>query len=284
LLALVAGNLGNLEHEEGKAHDARRCHEEALGRLREVGDRRSEALALGRLARANATLAWLDDARSCLAAADRLLTRYPDPLVSAALEVDRGFVDVAEARVARGRGEVEAGERLVAAARARIANASRPTDDGALSWLAQSDDIRTAVRILEHELQSFATPIADAAPRRGSALLVGPEARWMRPPSSDVQDLRKRKALRLLLEALVVQHRDHPGAGLTLDALLAAGWPGERVVPAAGANRVYVALTTLRKLGLRGLLLSQDDGYLLDPAVPVERALNDENPPDSATL
>jgi hypothetical protein len=36
-----------------------------------------------------------------------------------------------------------------------------------------------------------------------------------------------------------------------------------------------VALTTLRKLGLRGLLLSQDDGYLLDPAFPVEHVRGD---------
>jgi hypothetical protein len=58
---------------------------------------------------------------------------------------------------------------------------------------------------------------------------------------------------------------------MDLDALLQAGWPGERVVPSAGANRVYVALTTLRKLGLRHFLLSRDDGYLLDPALPVRR-------------
>ncbi|MEM6991151.1 MAG: hypothetical protein AAF721_11655 [Myxococcota bacterium] len=43
----------------------------------------------------------------------------------------------------------------------------------------------------------------------------------------------------------------------------------------AGANRVYVALTTLRKLGLRDYLLSQDDGYLLDPAMPIARASGD---------
>jgi hypothetical protein len=85
----------------------------------------------------------------------------------------------------------------------------------------------------------------------------------------------------LILEALVDHHHAHPGAGLTLDALLAAGWPGERVVPAAGANRVYVALTTLRKLGLRGLVLSQDDGYLIDPAVPIDRT-SDEWPKNAA--
>jgi len=71
--------------------------------------------------------------------------------------------------------------------------------------------------------------------------------------------------------------REDPGAGLSLDDLLEIGWPGERVVPSAGANRVYVALTTLRNMGLRGHLISQGDGYLLDPALPLERVV-DEHP------
>ena len=54
-----------------------------------------------------------------------------------------------------------------------------------------------------------------------------------------------------------------------MDALIACGWPGERIVAKSGASRVYVALSTLRKLGLRDLLLSRDDGYLLDAQVGV---------------
>ena len=37
----------------------------------------------------------------------------------------------------------------------------------------------------------------------------------------------------------------------------------------AGASRVYVALGTLRKLGLRDVILSRDGGYLLDPRVKI---------------
>jgi hypothetical protein len=53
------------------------------------------------------------------------------------------------------------------------------------------------------------------------------------------------------------------------EALLAVGWPGERVLT-AGAHRVQVAIATLRRLGLRTHLASRDDGYLLDPCVPIE--------------
>lgn len=276
LLALVAGNRGNLEHEEGNAEEARRCHETALALLREVGDRRSEALCLGRLGRANATLAWIDDARSCLAAADRLLGRYSDPLVAAAVDLDRGFLDVAVARAAKAANDDAAVEEHIASARERIAQASRADSGGdELAWTQKSDDIRTAARILERELSNLAERDSAAPKSRRPALVVGPDGRWIHPPQGDPADLRRRKALRLLLVAFVEHHHNSPGAGLSLDALLAAGWPGERVVPSAGANRVYVALTTLRKLGLRGVLLSQDDGYLLDPALPIERSATD---------
>ncbi|MDB4932591.1 MAG: Signal transduction response regulator, partial [Myxococcaceae bacterium] len=46
-------------------------------------------------------------------------------------------------------------------------------------------------------------------------------------------------------------------------------WPGERVLPEAGAERVYTAVRTLRTMGLRGLLVRRDGGYALDPAVPL---------------
>ena len=55
----------------------------------------------------------------------------------------------------------------------------------------------------------------------------------------------------------------------TLPELLAAGWPGENPSHEAGLNRVYVALSSLRKMGLRELLHSGDDGYQLEPRVVV---------------
>ena len=51
--------------------------------------------------------------------------------------------------------------------------------------------------------------------------------------------------------------------------LLEAGWPDERVSKEAGANRVRVALATLRKLGLKDHIQSRADGYLLLPELDV---------------
>ncbi|MEM9456372.1 MAG: tetratricopeptide repeat protein [Myxococcota bacterium] len=273
LLAIVLGNLGTLEHTQGQLQAARQCHEDALAILREVGDRRSEALCLSRLARATAALSWVDDASGCLAAADRLLGRFPDPMVAATVQLDRGFVDVARARQVLAGGLGDAAENI-ALARERIA-AVRVTEGDTPAWIERCDDIRFAVRLLEQSLADLdpaqVVPPPPPTDRSGAALVIGKDGRWLQPPGSDAHDLRRRKAMRLILVRLADEHRANPGAGLPLETLLEAGWPGERVMPSAGANRVYVALTTLRKLGLRKVLLSQDDGYLLDPALPVER-------------
>ena len=55
------------------------------------------------------------------------------------------------------------------------------------------------------------------------------------------------------------------------DAVQEAGWPGERIMPTAGAHRVRVAVSTLRKLGLRDALRTVPEGYLLDPSLRVVR-------------
>jgi hypothetical protein len=106
-------------------------------------------------------------------------------------------------------------------------------------------------------------------PPAGEELVIGDEARELRVPGGRKVILERRRAVRLILLTLVRARQEQPGVALPLDALLAAGWPGERVLPQAGASRVYVVLATLRRLGLRGLLLSRDGGYLLDPKVPL---------------
>ncbi len=59
-----------------------------------------------------------------------------------------------------------------------------------------------------------------------------------------------------------------PGKALTADDLLEAGWKGEKMIPSAAKNRLYVTIATLRKIGLKDVLRGGDEGYLLDPAVP----------------
>jgi hypothetical protein len=72
-----------------------------------------------------------------------------------------------------------------------------------------------------------------------------------------------------LLLRLIERRRTAPGRGLSLAELQEAGWPGERILPQAASNRIYVAMNQLRKLGLKDWLRRSGEGYYLDPALPV---------------
>lgn len=86
--------------------------------------------------------------------------------------------------------------------------------------------------------------------------------------------------LQRLLLALV-EARDRESGGLERDALIQAVWPDEKILPKAAANRLYFAISELRKAGLGDHLLKRSDGYLLEPALAVRRLDRSEhsNPP-----
>jgi hypothetical protein len=54
--------------------------------------------------------------------------------------------------------------------------------------------------------------------------------------------------------------------------LFEAGWPGERPIREAGANRVYVTLARLRQLGLRDVVERFEDGYRIAPQAVIRLA------------
>jgi predicted ATPase len=260
LLGITLGNLGLMSHEDGRPDEARAQYERAVTLLREAGDRRSEALAEARLGAALASLDRPEAARAALSRADRLLVHAGDPLAAEIASVGRGFLDLALSRAARVGGREAEAEAHLAEARRRIAQAR----EGDPSAADRSDDVRLCLRILERGLRAV-DRAASAAPE----LLVTPEARWIRPPDGAWQDLRERHAVRRLVLRLVEQQRAQPGRGLSLSELQEAGWPGERILPRAASNRIYVAMNQLRKLGLKDALRKSGEGYYLDPALPV---------------
>ncbi|MFO0548513.1 MAG: tetratricopeptide repeat protein [Polyangiaceae bacterium] len=124
-----------------------------------------------------------------------------------------------------------------------------------------SDDVRFALRILERA-EARRDGLAEGEP----PFVVRKGARAFRLPhaTSDV-DLSKRVPLQRILLALAERRVSAPGETMDLYEIIAAGWPGERIAERAAHNRVHVALTTLRKLGLRDHLVSEAGGYLLRP-------------------
>jgi tetratricopeptide (TPR) repeat protein len=78
-------------------------------------------------------------------------------------------------------------------------------------------------------------------------------------------DLSRRAPLMRALERIVRAHRADPSTVVSLDELVRATWPGERIQAAAARNRIHVALATLRTLGLGGALVRVNGGYRLAP-------------------
>lgn len=108
-----------------------------------------------------------------------------------------------------------------------------------------------------------------APPLPPNALVVGPDGRWFQAPGARPVSLERRKPLAKIVSCLARARLAGDEAGLSWSDLQAAGWPGERVLPEAGAHRVRVAISTLRKLGLAPHLLTRGTGYLFDAGLPL---------------
>ena len=269
---VVRGNLGAVALDEGRAEEAEALRREAVAAMGRVGDRRMEAVfrgyhgvALHALGRGEAARAAYDGAVAGVEGRFAALFAAHRAVLDLEGGGDLGAAEAALDGAAQGADSALAA--VVAVHRGHGA-LRRGDAEGARTCLATvgspSDDLRFARRRLAAALDAdLGGP--SVAPLRLSA-------HGAVPPDGPAIDLERRPTLRRVLDGLVLRRRTAPGQPMDLEALLAAGWPGERVQPQAAANRVYVAIATLRKLGLRDVILSREDGYLLDPEVPLEDA------------
>jgi predicted ATPase len=270
---------GALLAEDGDAEGARTAYARALTILRECRDRPNEALVLGALAAIEAREGCLESARAALSHATECLEGVDEPRSRAAVNLWRGHLEVALAREARREGDDDGGRshRLAEDARRRLQEAP-PLEGGEVRRAA---DVRLARRSLERTLEAFSrtdSVPASAPPTEGpppdapvDALIVCSRGRWFRGPRGEVVSVARWRPLQRLLERLAERREIAPGEPLSVDALVSAGWPGERMLPKAGATRVYTAIASLRRLGLRDLLVRDDRGYMLRTDVAIAR-------------
>jgi predicted ATPase/Tfp pilus assembly protein PilF len=101
-------------------------------------------------------------------------------------------------------------------------------------------------------------------PMPTKGLVVHREGRWFRFNGRRPVDLTRKRTLRPMLLVLAQHRESQPGKALDVDTLFEAVWQGERALPAARKNRIYVAIATLRKSGLEALV-TRGDGYLISP-------------------
>lgn len=236
--------LGFLEHERGAIERAVARYERALRALESIGDRRMAGVAYAGLGAAEAQRGRLDAARDAFARSERAIAGIGDTGIALALELHRAQLALSEAEVATD--PTEAG-----ALRERAGSALRAAQP---EQLDRSDDARLAARLLRVRLERRTLRV-----RRDGAELRAPDG-------TDV-DLASREVLRRLVLALARARDERPGEPISVETLVLEGWPGERMRWESALNRFKVALSTLRKLGLKELIVRRDDGYLLDPAV-----------------
>jgi len=89
------------------------------------------------------------------------------------------------------------------------------------------------------------------------------------PGATQPIQLKQEGPVRRLLVALARERRRSPGAYVSGTELVARVWPGERIVARAAKNRLHVALSTLRKAGLKAQIERSADGYRLVPDTPL---------------
>jgi tetratricopeptide (TPR) repeat protein len=227
---------GALAHEHERLEDAARLYDAARSSLRRVGDARLLALASGLAGALEAQRGRVAAAKEAFEESDRALTRVDDVGVARSVELHRAHLSLA-------RGSDEAVALL------RALEGSEP--------MASSDDLRLAARLLRRRIGHGSLRVAD-------------EARALVLPDGTHVELGSRLVLWRLVSALVALREGAPGEPLAIEAAIEAGWPGERMTGDSANNRLKVALSTLRKLGLRELLVRHESGgYLLDPNVPI---------------
>jgi tetratricopeptide (TPR) repeat protein len=263
----IVGSLGSIELAEGHHEEARKRFEEALSIARQLGNRRYEAASLryvGVVLLAERDFEGaLRSFEATRVASEDIDTPTLAGVIGATLAL-LGRHDEAAARFAQARkgletrGEPRAGvlveifEAIAAVARGEI------TDARAVAARMRTKKLAAEAFVALRVLDSLVTP----------NLTIGSEARWFRVGAGDQVDLSKRRAPRLILRRLLETRK----RAATLEEIVEAGWPGERIQTEAAAARAYTAIKTLRELGLGEILLRRDDGYLLDPAVEIVEA------------
>lgn len=231
------GYLGILDHYEGNLAGARALLEDAVTRAKTEGDHYRLGNFGPHYAAVRAALGDAAGARASFAEARDHAAASPCPNLLPITAVLESFVDRTGAP-------------------ARIARAETAA--------ARSSDVRLAMRMVKARL-----PLETVRRRSHSAVSASSDGSWFALGDAERCDLSHRVPTRRILACLLEQHRRAPGAGVSSERLIAAGWPGEHVLREAGLHRVHVAIATLRRLGLGNRIVKQSDGYRLDVGIEV---------------
>jgi predicted ATPase len=295
---LVLASLGSAHHAERRLIEAKAVYERAVSSERLSGDRRLYGACLGYLGVASFELGELEAAEAHLEAARAALAAVGEQRHLALFYAFQAILDSSLGRNAAARSALaEATAHLQQAPDARVSGvralaqalcepvtapaaiAAAEAPEGPAT-AAGSIDVRIALRLVR---RAFEARAASGAPilvhPRGDWFSVGTTATGAGAGASAGAGERvachRRPAIRRLLVRLALWRVQRPGATLSADELVAAGWPGEAMSADSARNRLHVTLNRLRELGLREVLQAHEGGYRLDPARAVVFADDD---------
>mgnify|MGYP002176731312 CR=1 FL=1 len=246
-------------HTEGQLGSACEMYKRAERALQEHGSAADVGTCATYLALALHSMRQLDDASLHARRGRQLLEQTGSGRLGViaqgacvGIEADLGALDVARARLAAALEAIEGRSdpivRFLWLRGAHLPERALPEGDD-----PPSVELRLARQTLQQQR------------KEGDGIRVQLDGRAFVLPSGEVS-LRRRQALRRSLAALAQSLAAAPGTAMSVDDLFDAGWPGERLGPEHANNRVYNAVSELRSMGLKQILIRQDDGYLLDPA------------------
>ena len=272
-LSLHAGDLA--ADREDRAEDLRALGavELACGNLALARTRNAESLALARLfdggiasagvgaapERRGAVLALTQRGLIAERAGDRGLAR--ESFLSAMATSARLGFEALAATADGHLGVLAQEEGKIAEAEARLSSAA-----ATLAALGQS----AAASFFGDRLRALGDAANGAPLPPKDALVVAADGTWFRAAYGQRVGLERRRPLARIAARLAAERLERPGSPLASRVLQAAAWPGEKLAPAAGAHRLRVAISTLRKIGVP--ILTEDLGYALDASLPLVRA------------
>lgn len=101
-----------------------------------------------------------------------------------------------------------------------------------------------------------------------SGWVFADDGTWFSPARSDRVSLGRRRSQVRLVAALLAARVERPGASIGRAELFDVGWPDQKISRKSMDNRLNVAVSSLRKVGL-GILERTENGYRLSPSVGV---------------
>lgn len=275
---IVLGYLGNASRALGASEEARRYYQEALRILKQgdtsrfysvfVMDEAIVDLADGHYARASEQFARAEALRFEQSPDDAYLRFLIAHYASLTAIAGNGATDDLPSMCA----PPWDSERTRFLERTRRLAARLVRGGATTANLGAYAELRRSCPPFDHARLSLAVceRLAGMSEPRRSALIVAHESDYFDLGGCRVS-LRGRAGPRRLLECLVIHALEQAGVAVPVATLVQAAWPGEKMSDKTQKNRVHVALSTLRALGLRAVLRGDATGYWLDPEIEVMR-------------